>query len=272
MIHIVGAGIEPQAHLSLESVAALNLCEEFWTNVASDAHSQLPGLLPMKVRSLRPFYLSDRPRIDSYRMIVEHIIERAKRYGNIGYLTQGNPIVFDSVTAGLLRARQLGILDVKIYPAISSLDTLLIDVLYDPAKGLQVHEATGFVLNRTVIDPRAALLLLQPSVFGSHMPRLSTKVSPDLLPLMEALYAYYPPEHPVKLVRTATGTMSPRIVECQLRNICEVDADATLGSTLFIPPLRFWQEKRHAETAGEESAAAKSGRMFAAGTTDGRSV
>jgi uncharacterized protein YabN with tetrapyrrole methylase and pyrophosphatase domain len=173
----------------------------------------------------------------NYQAIVKHILERAGSLGKIGYLTQGNPIVFDSVTAGLIQSGRSGMVEVKVYPAISCIDTLLIDVLYDPASGLQIHEATGFVRNRTLIDRRAALVLLQPSVFGSHMPRLDTKSAPDLRELEEALRAYYPADHPVKFARSATATLSLQIVECQISEIHSLDADATLGSTLFVPPL-----------------------------------
>lgn len=238
VIYIVGAGITTPAHLSLESLAALESCQEIWTNIPETLYINLPGSLPSTIRSLKPFFIDNRLRIENYKAIIDHILARAEHVCPVGYLTQGNPIVFDTVTAGLIHEGRSSSMDVKIYPAISSIDTLLIDVLYDPAKGLQIHEATAFVRDLIVIDARAALLLLQPSVFGSRMPRLTTKTAaPDLLPLEIALRRFYPPDHLVKFVRSATGTMSSQIVESDIEHLSLLDSEATLASTLFVPPV-----------------------------------
>lgn len=238
VVNIVGSGIAPPGHLSLESVAALDGCAEVWTNVPEELHREMPASFAPALRSLRPFLLQDRPRFRNYEEIIAHIIERAKVTGVVGYLTQGNPIIFDSVTAGLLRDGRSHLIETRIYPAISSIDTLLVDVRYDPGKGLQIHEATAFVMNQTVVDPRCALLLLQPSVFGSRMPRLTINSgAPDLHNLVRALLCYYPASHPVQFVRSANGKLASHLFGSTIKQMCDLEADATLASTLFIPPL-----------------------------------
>lgn len=237
-ICITGAGVTTPAHLSLESLAVLESCQEIWTNVPEGIYIHLPGTLPSMIRSLKPMYLENRWRRDNYAAIVKHILERAEIVRRVGYLAQGNPIVFDSVTTGIIHEVRSSSIEVKICPAISSIDTILIDVLYDPAWGLQIHEATAFVYESIVIDHRAALLLLQPSVFGCGMPRFTSNAAvPNLLPLEKALRRFYPADHSVKFVRSATGILASQIVESTLEHLTQLDSGATLGSTLFIPPI-----------------------------------
>jgi uncharacterized protein YabN with tetrapyrrole methylase and pyrophosphatase domain len=237
-IVIVGAGINTPAHLSIEAVKVLGTCHEVWTNIPESVQRALPDNFSAVVKSLKGFFVPDRPRIENYNAIVAHIIDVANQGGRIGYLTQGHPLIFDSVAAALIKQGKSNNIVVSVQPAISSIDTVLVDVLYDPAKGLQIYEATTFVREKIAFDTRAALLLLQPSVFGSRMPRLTASApAPDLSALVTALRLSYPDDHPVQFVRSASATMVANIVTATVGSMNDLSASATLASSLFIPPL-----------------------------------
>jgi hypothetical protein len=238
-IFIVGAGIHVPAQLTLEAVDALQTCEEVWSNIPEVAQGKMPAELQARMKTLWPYYQANRPRAANYAAIAEHLLARAVSMHRIGYLTQGHPLVFDSVTNLILR--ESGALEVApvIIPGLSSIDTILVDVRYDPAHGLQVHEASAFARTGTRIDTRAALLLLQLSVFGTRMPRLKRDCpGPDLRPLQAALTAIYPETHCALFVRSGGPAMRRRVVETEIGRIADVSPDEVLGGSLFIPPLR----------------------------------
>jgi uncharacterized protein YabN with tetrapyrrole methylase and pyrophosphatase domain len=235
-LYIAGAGIHPPGQLSLETVEALQSCVEIWTNIPESLHRDLPVDIAQVTKGLSSFYKPGRPRIENYLEVVSHILERVLAVSRVGYLTQGHPLIFDSVASKLISESPLSDVSVTLLPGISCIDTILVDVIYDPAKGLQVYEATGFVRNRIVIDPRAALLLLQPSVFDSRTIRMPDATGPDLAPLAAALRTFYPAEHSVLFVRSATGTMSQFVTETTVADVASVPAAATLGSSIFLRP------------------------------------
>jgi siroheme synthase len=170
--------------------------------------------------------------------IVTHLLGKAAALSEVAYLTQGHPLVLDRVTTELLlQGKETGI-PVTILPGVSSIDTILSDIRYEPARGLQIFDATNFVRGGMKIDGRAGLLLLQPGVFGTDMPRLTSGApAPQLGALQDALAKTYPPEHVAVLVSSATATMTKREFRTTVGDLGSVPAVALGGSTLWVPPL-----------------------------------
>ena len=236
-IVIVGSGIKVPAQLTIEAVAALEHSSEIWTNLPEPEHAELVQHIGRGVNSLWPFFHSDRPRIDNYRDIVAHIISRAACLPSVAYLTQGHPLVLDKVTTELLRHGQQAGIAVSVLPGISSLDTILADVQYEPARGLQIFDATNFVRAGLAVDARAGLLLLQPGVFGIDTPRTTSDAPPpDIGPLRDVLCKIYPPGHPAILVRSATASMKARQFPTTVGGLTSVPPAMLTWSTLWIPP------------------------------------
>jgi uncharacterized protein YabN with tetrapyrrole methylase and pyrophosphatase domain len=238
-IYVVGAGVDPVRHLTIEAIEVLGECKEIWTNVPIDVFRRLPEALRLAVRSLRPFYKDTQARRQNYADVTQHILARAGELGVVGYLTQGHPIIFDSVASNLYRIGATRSMKVNLINGVSCIDTVLLDVHFDPGGGLQIFEATHFVRDKLKFDTRAALLLLQPSVFGMSTPRLSANAPPsNLKTLRDALLAHYPADHSAVFVRSATSFNPPFMVSVEIGALDTVAPSATLASTLFIAPLR----------------------------------
>ena len=116
---------------------------------------------------------------------------------------------------------------------------MLLDIRYDPGRGLQIFEATQFVFQQLKFDTRAALLLFQPSVFGMPTTRLSASApAPNLGQLRDVLLAHYPADHTATFVRSTTSFNPPFKITAAIGELDKVAPSATLASSLFIPPLR----------------------------------
>ena len=238
-VYVIGAGVDPVRHLTIEAIEALGACKEIWTNVPIDVFRRLPEGLAQAVRSLKPFYKDNQPRRQNYADVTRHILARAGELGVVGYLTQGHPIIFDSVAANLYRDGTAQRIKVDIVGGVSSIDTVLLDVRFDPGGGLQIFEATSFVYDKLKFDTRGALLLFQPSVFGMPTPRLTASAPhPNLRDLRDALLLHYPAGHVATFVRSATSFNPPFMINVEIGALDTVAPSATLASSLFIPPLR----------------------------------
>ena len=79
----------------------------------------------------------------------------------------------DSMSQTLVPAgADLG-LSVVVPPAVSSINSVLIDVDYDPASGVRIIEGTTALVRQTRFIPEIAALIFQPGVFGTFYPRLT---------------------------------------------------------------------------------------------------
>ncbi len=238
-VYVIGAGVDPKRHLTLEAIEALGSCKEIWTNVPIEVFNHLPQTFAHAARSLKPFYKDNQPRRQNYADVTRHILSRAGELGVVGYFTQGHPIIFDSVASSLYSQGTAQGLKINLIGGVSSIDTVLLDVRFDPGGGLQIFEATNFVQHKLQFDTRAALLLFQPSVFGMSTPRLSANAPhPSLTHLRDALLAHYPAHHKASFVRSATSFNPPFIIEVDVGELHTVSPSATLASSLFIAPLR----------------------------------
>jgi siroheme synthase len=253
-IVIVGSGIMVPDQLTLQALRILTKASEVWTNVPEPEHAELAKTIGRYPHSLWPFFQSDRPRIVNYEAIVAHLLQRASAVRQVAYLTQGHPMVLDRVATELLRQSSNGGVPVSVIPGVSSVDTILADIRYEPARGLQVFDATNFVRRGMKIDGRAGLLLLQPGVFGIDMPRLTSDApAPQLTELRDALCTTYPEEHPAVLVRSATARMPKQRFQTTVRELDRVPAEALAASTLWIPPLGFGRRQPDGQPEKQQS-------------------
>ena len=83
-VYVIGAGVDPVRHLTIEAIQLLGACKEIWTNVPIDVFRRLPGNLAPAVRSLKPFYRDNRPRRQNYADVTRHILARAGELGRPG--------------------------------------------------------------------------------------------------------------------------------------------------------------------------------------------
>jgi hypothetical protein len=124
-------------------------------------------------------------------------------------------------------------------PAISSLDTLLAEVAYDPASGLAVHDATGLVRRKVSLVPSVALIVLQISVFLSDRAHITLqRARPDLAPLRDYLLNFFPGQHRCAIVRSSSSIAQPaQVTWVELNGLPEVPAEVVAGASLFVPRL-----------------------------------
>src|SRR3954463_3273828 len=101
-VFIVGAGVQVPDHLTVAAVDALEKCQEIYSILPRSTHKLMPSRWASKIRSLQDLYEQGERRVDVYGEEVDLIWQAAVSSPPVAYLTVGNPVVFDSVTAGLI--------------------------------------------------------------------------------------------------------------------------------------------------------------------------
>ena len=221
----------------MEVLDALDACRRVFTLLSDDQTHQLPSELSAKCETVFRWYRPDRRRSENYAEVTARIMTEVLNGGPIGWLTWGNPRILDSVSENLVRGASEAGRFVTVLPAVSSIDTVLVDVGHDPADGLLIVEATSIVVNQTPILPMVAVLLLQPGVFGTHYPRLTAE-SPkaDLARLRSYLLKYYAPDHRGAFVSSSPSPFSAASVYWSpIGDLPDVPPEALRSSTLYIP-------------------------------------
>ena len=147
-LYLVGAGIVFPEQLTIETVEVLTLCKRICKNLPETILDGLPEDLRAKCVSLWSLYQDGRIRTENYMDVFNAIVELTEVDTPIAWLTPGHPVIFDSVSASLLTDAKSKGWNVRVIPAVSSIDTMLAELGYDPAHGMLIHEATGLVRRR----------------------------------------------------------------------------------------------------------------------------
>jgi hypothetical protein len=111
------------------------------------------------------------------------------------FASYGHPLVYCYPAILIQRAAKLLNLRVEMFPGISSLDTLLLDLRIDfAADGLQMYEATDLLLRRKPIQNDVPCILWQTNVVADPTYVTDRKSAGHFLRLQNYLLQFYSPE------------------------------------------------------------------------------
>jgi uncharacterized protein YabN with tetrapyrrole methylase and pyrophosphatase domain len=251
----VGTGIRPGLHLTQEARTRIEGADDVLYLLAEVAPTGWIHRLNPAAESLLPIYRPGRDRDDVYEEIVETVLTRVRDGRDVCMVTYGHPSVFDdSSHEAVRRAREEGF-RAAIFPAISSLDCLFVDLGIDPGGlGLQMHDATDFLVFRRTPDVTVPLVLWQISVIG-HTRTTGTIDRHGLRVLAERLRELYGEDHEVVVYEASPFPVgSPLVERTPLHGLA--DAGVTGLSTLYVPPVSRaspdrLMEERLADGGGE---------------------
>jgi uncharacterized protein YabN with tetrapyrrole methylase and pyrophosphatase domain len=236
-LYLIGAGISFPEHLTFQTMEILKLCARIYTNLPPQELDKLPDQFRSKIVALWSSYIENRNRTDNYTDVADIVFDATSAERPVGWLTNGHPMIFDSVSQTLLKKCSASGTTLSIVPAISCLDTIFAQLGYDPADGLFIFEAAAAVEQDIALNSRFAACLLQPSAFGSSVAHYNTEWLPDLRPLGTYLGRFYGREHRCALVRSLSQAGSSSITWRTLATLHEITFAQVAGSTLFVPSL-----------------------------------
>ena len=236
-IYVLGAGINIPAHFTFETLCILKECQVLYTVIRRDKREWLPAHIDIEVHSYWEMYESGNLRQNNYQKAINLVLDAVEKHRPVAYLTPGNPVVYDSVSHGIIREGKARGYNIKVCAGISSIDTLLVDLEYDITGGIQIYDSSTIVTHDINLVPHTACILFQVDVFGSHYALHGKTVDNDfLLPLRDYLLQFYPKEHPVTFVRSQESAQTEANINTFLiEELGDIDNQAQVGTSLFIP-------------------------------------
>jgi precorrin-3B methylase len=263
-VAIVGLGIIGVHQLTREAEETLRRCRH--TFVVDSGFGVLPYLQGIceTVTDLVPLYQRGKHRLDTYRQMAAQVINAALTSPPVCFATYGHPLVYCYPAVLIQEAAKVFNLQIEIFPGISALDTLMVDLGLDVATdGLQMYEATDLLLRRRPVQDDVPCIIWQADVFGVPTYKTRRTSKQGLLPLQNYLLEFYPPGHPVTLVVSRIFPLQKSIVETyRMESLALEFGRGPQAGTLYIPPVRRREITDHKflERISRRSQGAKSAR------------
>jgi tetrapyrrole methylase family protein/MazG family protein len=239
-IYLLGTGIMSVWHLTRETEACLRASSQvFLVDPGFGVERHISNLGP-KVHNLLNEYKEGTSRLDSYRAMAAKVVAAAMEKPPVSLAVYGHPTLF-VYPSELIRqaAKYLG-LRVHTAAAVSSLDTMLIDLDIDPGKyGLQIYDANAILVEHRKLDPEVPCLLLQVDSVESAFHIIARSRPSRFARLQEHLMQFYPPDHIVTNIRSSSFPIfGPELYHFQLQQLGREFAEKGLGGTVYFPPAR----------------------------------
>ena len=232
---VVGSGIRLGAHLTQEARGRLELADSVYYLLAEEAPTRWIHRLNPAARSLRPVYRPGREREEIYEEIVETALGDVRQGRDVCMVTYGHPSVFDDASHESVRRARTEGFPARLYPAISALDCLFVDLEVDPGSdGMQLYDATDFLIRHRTPDPAVPLVLWQITVIG-HTRATGTVDRERLRTLAERLEETYGSDHEVVVYEASPFPVGEPLIE-RVSLAALPQARVTGLATLYVPP------------------------------------
>jgi uncharacterized protein YabN with tetrapyrrole methylase and pyrophosphatase domain len=192
-----------------------------------------------RVTDLGHLYEPGRNRLPTYQRMAAAVVSAALAEPPVCLATYGHPWFYCYPTTLISRAAPLLGLHVEVFPGLSALDTLLVDLGIDIASsGIQMYEASDLLLRQRVVQNDMACLIWQPTVVGDPTCPAGPYPVQQFEPLQSYLLRFYPEDHVVQLVTTKTHPLlRSRVQSLRVGDLATTLEGLPGVGTLFIPAL-----------------------------------
>jgi hypothetical protein len=239
-ITIVGLGIMTVDHITREAEAALSAANEvLYVDTGIATHAFLSARCTATTSLFADSYAEGRTRVEAYEYMAARVLEAGLQNPPVVFAIQGHPLVFCQPPFLIDNLAKLFDLGVKICPGISAIDTITVDLGFDPCtEGLQLYEATDLLLRERPLQPDVPALVWQVGAVESRLHTAKVSSPQRFRRFQEYLLNYYPADHTLIAVYSSPfPTMPATSFRFTIAELCAQAAYLHPGLTLFIPAI-----------------------------------
>lgn len=235
---VIGSGIKAVSHFTLEAQAHIQQADIVLYAAADPVTDMWIEKQNPNSFDLYQYYADDKVRIITYVQMIERIMEEVRAGKYVCALFYGHPGVFVTPSHNAIEiARQEGYHAVML-PAVSAEDCLYADLGVDPSvPGMQIYEATDFLLRRRKIDTTANFILWQVGCIGDVGFKFGGYENDKFDVLIDYLEEIYGPDHLAINYVANMFSGDPTIDRFTIGEYRNPDVKARVSgiSTFFIP-------------------------------------
>ncbi|MEW6991175.1 SAM-dependent methyltransferase [Colwelliaceae bacterium 6441] len=234
----VGLGMTLGSHISPLSRSYVEEADIVFVLASDGIVEQWVSEMNTDVRSLQSYYREGESRLDTYKQMIDAMLNEVIQGHKVVGAFYGHPGVFACVPhRAIAQANQLGYY-ARMEPGISAEDCLYADLNIDPGEfGCAHYETSQFMFYKRNIESSAYLILWQVGIAGdTSLTKFSTgqRYRQVLVELLEEEYGL---AHQVILYEAPTLPIhAPRIERFALSSL--VEAQINQQTTLVIPPSK----------------------------------
>lgn len=237
-IYIIGTGMVGYSQMTIEAQSTLEAAERIYLvhyqDTVYEYMEEHAETIPLTAE-----YTEGEARQHTYDRMAEQVLDGAEELeGPVVFALYGHPMVFVSPTRWVLdRAPDRG-LEVEVLPGISSMDCLYTDIGLDPAAhGLQMIGATDLLLRDYEIQPNMPAMIWQIGSVETVLYNTADNDPKRFTRIREYLQQYYPDDHIVYLLQTATYPITEsKQIEFTLEEFEQMHDRINDIQTLYVPP------------------------------------
>ena len=232
---ITGSGIKSLAHLTEESKAAICQAEIVLYLVNETITSSWIENNAIKCESLETIYFSETFRRDSYKKIVDRILNCLTQFERVCVVVYGHPMLLSNSIEHLINKIDRKKVEVTILPGISSFDCLIADLEIDPYNGCLSIEASELINKSKVLDPTNHLIIWQVGIIGDEFSKHDPGHS-CIDPLKVKLLETYELDHQCIFYE---ASLYPHIPSKKINSLISRMDQIPISrlTTLYVPPV-----------------------------------
>lgn len=240
----VGIGMTLGSHISPLARSHIEQANVVYCSVSDAVVELWVKEMNSNFYDLQKFYREGKDRRDTYRQMVDVMMQDVRKGKQVVGVFYGHPGVFAKAPHDVIQiAREEGY-TARMEPGISAEDCLYADLGIDPGRlGCQHLEASQFMLYQRQLDTAGYVVLWQIGLAGDLEAKQYTTSKSYRQLLVELLLEDYPADHQVAIYEAPTLPIhSPRIEWVSLDHLAQ--AEVFQHSTLLVPPARQLQPNR----------------------------
>ncbi|SHJ99257.1 SAM-dependent methyltransferase [Haladaptatus paucihalophilus] len=261
-IYVIGTGMVGTRQFTQEAISALEQCERVYLVHFQKSVKKYLEEFTDQVHVLTDEYNEGEKRDNTYARMAQQVLDGAEESeGPVVFALYGHPMVFVSPSRWVIDEAPERGLEVEVQPGISSMDCLYSDIAFDPAKnGVQMFEASDLLLREFDLNPDIPAMIWQVGMLESALYTTNSSEPERFTRFREYLERFYPPDHSVSLLQTATYPISnSRQIEFEIKDFEKMADEINAIQTLYIPPANerpvqneelaeLFKSKEHIET------------------------
>jgi precorrin-3B methylase len=239
-IAIVGLGIVGVHHMTREVSEVISRCSKTLIIDSGFGSKEYIGRMCSEIRVMNDLYRPGYDRLPTYREMATEVVASALAQPPVCFASYGHPQLYCFPTTLIKQMANILGLTVRVFPGVSSLDTLMVDLDLDPGRdGLQIYDASDLLYRKIALRPDVACVLLQASAVMDATYNPDLRSESDYKPLQDHLLQFYDAEHIVTSVVSKTFPIgNPRVERFQVGELASQLSKGAAWGTLLIKPTR----------------------------------
>jgi tetrapyrrole methylase family protein/MazG family protein len=159
MIKVIGLGPGSKEALTMGAVEALREGNNIYLRTYKHPNIEYIKSLGVDFETYDEKYDTLDSFDQVYSAIVEDLIEKHSRYGNIVYAVPGHPLVAEKSVNILIKRCEETDIPLEILPAVSFIDAMMEALKIDPVEGIKIIDA--FDIKSQILDKRIGTVITQ---------------------------------------------------------------------------------------------------------------